>query len=161
MWTKAQLIDKAFAELALAGYVYDLSPEIREDALQTLDAMMAEWSASGIAIGYLLPATPDDSNIDDDSGIPDTANQAVYMNLAVSLAAGRGKTLTPRTLLAASKGYNRLLGVAARAAARQVAMPNTMPLGAGNKPWRGGLRFFPGPAETLDTSTGGDAITLG
>ena len=161
MWTKDQLISKAFSELALAGYVYDLSPEVREDALQTLDAMMAEWFGVGIALGYLLPATPDDSNIDDLSGIPDTANQAVYMNLAAALAAGRGKTLTARTLLTAKRGYDRLLGAAARAAARQVPMPNTMPLGAGNKPWRGGLRFFPGPAETLDVTNGGDAITLG
>ena len=153
MWTKDQLIAKAFSELALAGYVYDLSPEVREDALQTLDAMMAEWSAVGITIGYLLPATPDDSDIDSDSGIPDAANQAVYLNLAVSLAAGRGKTLTARTLAAAARGYSRLLGDAVRAAARPVPMPNTMPRGAGNKPWRGPSLFFPGVICTPDTPT--------
>jgi hypothetical protein len=159
MWTKDQLISKAFSELALAGYVYDLSPEVREDALQTLDAMMAEWAGAGISIGYLLPTSPDESNIDDLAGIPDTANQAVYMNLAVSLAAGRGKTLAARTLLAAKRGYDRLLGAAARAVARQASMPNTLPRGAGNKPWRGGRPFFPSPAETLDAENN-DPITV-
>lgn len=134
MWTKAQLIDQAFSELARAGYVFDLGADVREDALRQLDTMMAEWSGSGIAIGYALPATPDDSNIDDDSGIPDTANRPVYMNLAVTLAAGRGKALTPQTITAATRGYNALLGAAVTPTSGQ---SSGLPLnGAGNKPWR-------------------------
>jgi hypothetical protein len=154
MWTKQQIIAKAFAELALAGYVYDLDPEQLEDALQTMDAMLAEWTTFGVNIGYLLPATPDDSSLDDPSGLPDSANRAVYLNLAVTLAAGRGKTLTTETRAAAARGYHQLLAAAARAVARQAPMPNTMPRGAGNKPWRGLSPFFTGPAETLDTALG-------
>ena len=134
MWTKQQLIEQAFAELARAGYVFDLGPDLLEDALRQLDSMMAEWSGPGISIGYALPATPDESNIADDSGIPDTANRAVYMNLAVTLAAGRGKTLTPQTLAAAQSGYNALLGAAVTPTSGQ---SSGLPLiGAGNKPWR-------------------------
>lgn len=133
MWTKQQLIDQAFAELARAGYVFDLGADVLEDALRQLDSMMAEWSGAGISIGYVLPATPDDSNIGDDSGIPDSANRPVYMNLAVTLAAGRGKALAPQTLAAAQSGYNALLG----AAVAPVGQSSGMPLiGAGNKPWR-------------------------
>jgi hypothetical protein len=107
---------------------------VREDALRQLDTMMAEWSGAGISIGYALPATPDDSNIDDDSGIPDAANRPVYMNLAVTLAAGRGKALTPQTLAAAQRGYNTLLGVAVTPTSGQsLGLPLN---GAGNKPWR-------------------------
>ena len=91
-WTKQQLIDQAFSELARAGYVFDLGADVREDALRQLDTMMATWSGVGISIGYLLPDSPDDSNIDDDAGIPLTAVEPVYMNLAVKLAAGRGKS---------------------------------------------------------------------
>lgn len=149
MWPKKLHIEKAFGELALAGFIYDISPELMEDSLLTLDAMMADWLGMGIDIGYVFPATPDDSNVDDDSGVPDTDNQAVYMNLAVTLAAARGKTLTARTLLAASRGYNRLLGAVARAAARPMPMPNTMPRGAGNKAWRCWDRFFPGDPTAL------------
>jgi len=145
MWTKKQLIEQAFDELALAGFVYDLDPDQLESALRRMDTMLAQWSGAGIALGYLLPAGPDDSNIDDASGIPDAAIEAVYMNLAVRIAASRGKTLTAETKLAAKRAYDRLLGNVARAAARAVPMPNTMPRGAGNKPWRHGVPFFFGP----------------
>jgi len=133
-WTKQQLIDQAFSELARAGYVFDLGADVREDALRQLDTMMATWSDVGISIGYLLPDSPDDSNIDDDAGIPQTAVRPVYMNLAVTLAAGRGKALTPQTLAAAQSGYNTLLGAAVTPTAGQ---SSGLPLiGAGNKPWR-------------------------
>lgn len=160
MWTKQQIIAQAFDELALAGYVYDLDPDQLESALRRLDTMMAQWAAVGIVLGYLLPATPDDSYISSDSGIPDAAVEAVYMNLAVKLAASRGKALTSDTKAAAKRGYDQLLGAAVRAATRQTPMPNTMPRGAGNKPWRGSVNpFFSGPADTLDTDSG-DALTL-
>jgi hypothetical protein len=134
MWTKSQIIDQAFSELARAGYAFDLGAEVREDALRQLDTMMAEWSGAGISIGYALPATPDDSDIGDDSGIPDTANRAVYINLAITLAAGRGKTLTPQTIAAATSGYNALLGAAVTPTSGQCSgLPR---IGAGNKPWR-------------------------
>jgi hypothetical protein len=159
MWTKQQIIEQAFDELALAGFVYDLDPDQLESALKKLDTMMAAWGAVGISLGYLLPANPDDSNIEDATGIPDSAVEAVYMNLAQKLAAARGKSLTAETKLTAKRGYDALLGAAARAQARATTMPNTMPRGAGNKPWRGCSPFFPGPADTLDTA-GGDPITV-
>ena len=134
MWTKQQLIEQAFGELALAGYVFDLDADTLESALRQLDTMMAEWSGAGIDIGYALPATPDDSSIGDDSGIPDAANRPVYMNLAVQLAAGRGKALTPQTIAAATRGYNALLGAAVSPTSGQCSgLPR---IGAGNKPWR-------------------------
>lgn len=135
MWTKQQLIEAAFGELALAHVVFDLDADTLESALRTLDSMMAEWADLNISIGYALPATPDDSNIGDDSGIPSGANRPVYMNLAVQLAAGRGKALTPQTIAAATRGYNTLLGVAVTPTSGQ---SSGLPLnGAGNKPWRG------------------------
>jgi hypothetical protein len=134
MWTKQQLIEAAFSELALAHIVFDLDADMLESALLTLDSMMAEWSGVGISIGYALPATPDVSNIGDDSGIPDSANRPVYMNLAVQLAAGRGKTLTPQTIASATRGYNTLLGAAVSPTSGQCSgLPR---IGAGNKPWR-------------------------
>ena len=133
-WTKQQLIDQAFSELARAGYVFDLGADVREDALRQLDTMMATWSGVGISIGYLLADSPDLSNIGDDAGIPLTAVEPVYLNLAVKLAAGRGKTLTAQTLAAAQSGYNALLGAAVSPTTGQCSgLPR---IGAGNKPWR-------------------------
>lgn len=145
MWTKQQIVEQAFDELALAGFTFDLDPGQLESALRRLDTMMAAWGAVGISLGYLLPANPDDSNLDDETGIPDSAVEAVYLNLAVKMAASRGKNLTTETKAAAKRGYDQLLGEAARRQARPTPMPNTMPRGAGNKPWRGiGDRFFAG-----------------
>lgn len=134
MWTKKQLIEAAFEELALAGFVFDLDADQLEAALRKLDTMMATWSGVGISIGYVLPATPDDSNIADAAGIPDTAVEPVYMNLAVKLAAGRGKTLTTETRTAAQRGYNTLLGAAVAPTEGQAS--GLACNGAGNKPWR-------------------------
>lgn len=135
VWTKQQLVEQAYGELALAGHVFDLDADALENALRVLDTMLAEWFELGIDLGYLLPSTPEDSNIGDDSGIPFSAGATVWSNLAVRLAAGHGKALTPQTRVTASNGYNRLLGVAVAPAAGQ---SSGLPLGgAGNKPWRG------------------------
>jgi hypothetical protein len=157
MWTKQQIIEQAFDELALAGFTFDLDPDQLDSALRRLDTMMAAWGAVGISLGYLLPANPDDSTLDDETGIPDSAIEAVYMNLAVKIAASRGKTLTAETKLAAKHGYDQLLGTAVREAARATPMPSTMPRGAGNKPWRTTAPFF-SPSETLGTAS--DEITI-
>jgi hypothetical protein len=134
-WTKQQLIEAAFDELALASHVFDLDADTLESALRKLDTMMAAWGALGISLGYLLPANPDDSNIGDDSNIPGEAVEAVYMNLAVKLAAGRGKALTAQSIATAQRGYNALLGAAVAPTSGQ---SSGLPLiGAGNKPWRG------------------------
>jgi hypothetical protein len=133
-WTKQQLIEQAFGELALAHFVFDLDADTLESALCVLDTMMAEWLELGIDVGYLLPFTPEDSNIGDDSGIPLSAGATVWSNLAVRLAAGRGKSLTAQTIATATTGYNRLLGVAVK----PVGQASSLSLaGAGNKSWRG------------------------
>jgi hypothetical protein len=156
-WTKKQLIEEAYGELALAGYVFDLEPEEMQTALRRLDTMIATWTAKGINLGYPLPSSPDASNLDDDSNLPDLAIEPVYMNLAVRLAAGGGKQLHPSTLTGAKTGYDMLLGRAAMPIEQQ--LPNTLPRGAGNKPWRGvGSPFMPEPTDPL-ADDGDGAIT--
>jgi hypothetical protein len=144
MWTKRQLIEQAYDELALAGYVFDLTPEELQSALRLLDGMMAGWEGKGVRLGYALPATPDASDLDQLSGLPDRANEAVWANLAMRRAAGMGKTLMPSTLRLAREGYAALLVPLAQPRTQQ--LPSTLPVGAGNRtygfPYR---RFFPPP----------------
>lgn len=143
-WTKGELIDEAFAELALAGEVWDILPEERTRALRRMDAMLATWEAKGIKIGYAMPSSADGSSLDDDSGLPDAANETVLLNLAMRLAPSYGKTLNPASVLSARQGYDTLLWAAAQP--QQQQFPNTLPLGAGNKPWRRTNRpFMPRP----------------
>jgi hypothetical protein len=155
-WTKEQLIDEAFAELRLAGYTFDITPEEKQTALRRMDTMMATWEAKGVRVGYPLPSSPDDSNISDDSGLPDSATEAVFLNLAKRLAPGFGKQLSAQTLSAARDAYDTLLWAAARPPQQQ--LPSTTPRGAGNRPWRNAVSpFFPVPeTDPLTLSAGGD-----
>lgn len=134
-WTKRQFVEQAFEEIGLAAYVFDLTPEQLQSALRRLDAMMAGWNANGIRVGWPMPSSPDQSNLDEDTGVVDVANEAIYLNLAVRLAPGFGKTLSVDTKQDADAAYSNLLNqTAAPTPERQ--FPNTLPRGAGTKPWR-------------------------
>jgi len=133
-WTKRQFIEGAFEEIGLASYVYDLQPEQLESALRRLDSMMATWNTKGIRLGYPLPSNPENSDIDDETNVPDAANQAIIMSLGIILAPGFGKTVSQDTKVAAKQGYLGLLARATKPVEKQ--FPNTLPKGAGNKPYR-------------------------
>lgn len=154
-WTKGGLVDEAYAELALAGWVFDLDPEERAMGLRRLDAMLATWEAKGIKLGYSTGG-----KLDDESGLPDMAIETVYTNLALRLAAAKGKQVLPTTHLTASAGYETLLWKAAMPPEQQLS--GRMPMGAGNKPWRRSNRpFMPPPDDSpLANTPGGDLDIL-
>lgn len=133
-YSKRQYVEAAFAEIGMAGYVYDLQPQDLEQALRRLDAMMAEWNAKGIRLGYPLPGSPQFSDINAQSEVPDSANEAIITNLGMRLAAGYGKAVMPQTMMVAKQAYNTLLARATFPVQQQ--LPGTMPAGAGTKPWR-------------------------
>jgi hypothetical protein len=155
MWTKRQLLEEAFSECALQGYVFNVGPESLQGALRRMDSMLATWDAKGIRLGYALPSTPDASNIDGDSGLPDAANEAVFMNTAIRIAAGYGKTLSQDTRNTARAAYDVLLSRATYPPQQQLPV---MPCGAGNKPGRTRRSFTPVPTDPLLAAQGGDQI---
>ena len=117
--------------------------------------MMATWNAQGIRLGYPLNSSPQNSSLDDLTNIPDSANQAVVSNLAVSIAPIFGKQLTIETKKTARDGYKALLSIAARP--NEMQYIDTLPLGAGNKPFSISQPFV----NTLrnDITVGGDLDT--
>lgn len=133
-WSKRQFIEQAFDEIGLAGYVFDLSPDQLESALRKLDAMMAQWNAKGIKIGYPLATSPQNSDIDQETDVPLESAEAIYTNLAMRIASSFGKAVPLETKQFAKIAYDTLLSAAAFP--RQQQMPGSMPAGAGNKPWR-------------------------
>jgi len=133
-WTKRQFVTQAFEEIGLAAYVFDLTPEQLESALRRLDAMMAAWNAKGIRLGYPIPSSPQNSELDQETNVPDSANEAIYLNLGIKLAPGFGKVVATETKASAKMAYDTLLSRAAMPPQQQ--FPGTMPAGAGNKPWR-------------------------
>lgn len=133
-WTKQQLVDQAFAEIGLPIEVYNVGPDQMARALNRLDAMMATWYGAGIHVGYALASNPGDSSLESDSGLADITVEAVYLNLAIRLAPGRGKTVTPELRSSASQAYGTLERAAAQPLQQQFR--SSLPLGAGNKTWR-------------------------
>jgi hypothetical protein len=152
-WTIRQICEDAYAELALASYSFDLTPEEMQWAARRLHTMMAMWNAKGICVGFSLATTPGGVDLDADSGLPAHAVEPVCLNLALRLGAGKGKTLPAGTLKAAKEGYDVLM--LAAAAPRQQQLPGGMPLGAGHKPRS--RPFTPTPdTSPIQIGEGGD-----
>jgi hypothetical protein len=151
-FSKRQFIEQAFDEIGLASYVFDLTPEQLQSALRRLDMMMAAWNALGIRLAYPLPSSPQDSDLDEQTNVPDSANQAIYTNLAIKLAPSYGKQVLPDTKATAKESYNTLLSRAAMPMEQQ--LPATMSAGAGNKPWRIDNPFIRPPSDPV--LAGGD-----
>lgn len=146
-WTKRQLIEDAFGELALAGYDFDLSPEEMQAALRRMDTMLATWSSVGVNIGYRFGLTPADTDLDQDAGIPLAAVEAVYLNLSARIAGSKGKTMPRTTLFNAKSAYDALISVMARAEIEEQQLDSTVPRGAGNKPFRRFVGPFMSPPD--------------
>lgn len=133
-YSKRQFVEAAFEEIGLAAYSFDLQSDQLESAMRRLDAMMAEWNGKGIRLGYPLPGSPQNSDLDEQSEVPDSAFEAIITNLAVRIAPSYGKQVMPETKITAKTAYNTLLSRATYPIEQQ--FPNTVPSGAGNKPWR-------------------------
>ena len=134
-YTKREIIDLAFQEIGLAAYVFDLQPQQIEGALRRLDTMMATWNGKGIRLGYPLPSSPGNSDPDQDCDVPDDAFEAMGLNLAVRIAPGYGKTVSPDTKSVAKTAYNQLMAQSAKPIEMQLDR-FSIPAGAGNKTWR-------------------------
>jgi hypothetical protein len=134
-YTKRDIVNRAFEEIGLAAYVYDLAPQQLEGALQRLDAMMATWNGKGIRLGYPLPSSTGASDLDQDIGVPDDALEAMHLGLAVRIAPGYGKTVSPDTKANAQLSYKALLSRSTFPAEMQLG-DMTIPSGQGNKGWR-------------------------
>lgn len=142
-WTKRQYVEQAFSEIGLATYVFDLEPEQLQTALRQLDSMMGAWNAKGIRLGWPMPSSPQGSDLDEETSMPDSANEAIYLGLALRIAPGFGKTVAQQTAFFAKQAYDQLLSLASMPLERQ--LPQTMPAGAGNKPWRNNDSPFVNP----------------
>jgi hypothetical protein len=152
-YSKRQFVEEAFAELGMASYVFDLQPQQLEAALRRLDAMMALWNAKGIRLGYPLPSSPEDSSLSEKTFVPDSANEAIVTNLAIRLAPQYGKQVQIDTRTTAKLGYDTLLARATFPLEQQ--FPQTLPLGAGQKPWRYDTPFMPAPVDPVQAGPDG------
>lgn len=147
-YTKRQFLDAAFTEIGMANYVFDLQAEDLQTARRRLDSMMAEWNGRGVRLGYPIPASPDDDDLDDATGVPDSAIEAIITNFGIRIAPSYGKSVSPDTKTTAKNAYNMLLARATFPC--QMQLPAGMPGGAGRKPCYTYDEFLSTPHDTLD-----------
>ena len=152
-YTKRQFITAALEEIGLASYVFDLQPEQIDTARRRLDAMMADWNAKGIRLGYPIPSSPQDGDLDEQTNVPDSAYEAIICSLGIRLAPSYGKTVMIETKTVAKQGYDILLQRATYPLEKQ--LPGTMPAGAGNKPWRYDNPYVRPPYHPVDAGPDG------
>lgn len=129
-WTKRQFVQRAFEEIGLAQYVFDLLPEQLQSAIYRLDAMCESWNGLGIRLGYPIPSSPQYSDLDEQTNVPDCANEAIYTNLAIKIAPMFGKQLPPTSMINAKQAYSAMLTKLAPMPQMQLG---TIPAGAGQK----------------------------
>ncbi|MFA5040011.1 MAG: packaged DNA stabilization gp4 family protein [Bdellovibrionales bacterium] len=132
-WTKRQFVLSAFEEIGIGSYNFDLPPEMLEMGRKRLDAMMATWNAKGMRLAYPIPSNPNEGDLDEDSNVPDSVNEAVYLNLAIRLAPAFGKQIAPEMKQEAFRAFN--VAMAKNMTIQERQGSQTIPAGQGNK-WR-------------------------
>lgn len=152
-YTKRQLVRDALTQIGLGSTMFEIEPETLADAVRVLDAMMAEWNAQGLRLGYLIPTYPNGGDVDGQSNIPDRAWRPVITNLALDLCPMFGKTPPPRLMTAAKSGRDTLMVYALDMKPVSYA---GLPAGAGNKSWRRpGATFIPTAIPDIETGPDG------
>ena len=147
MSKKRYLIDMAFSEIGLSGYVFDQDAEERQEALRKLDGYMASIKAK-CNIGYNFPVPPATSDLDDESNIPDYAEMAIWQQLALRLCPAYGKTASQVLITSAHQTKADLMSQIAVVPASRY--PTTLPVGRGNRRGVRGQNFYRG--NSVDNS---------
>lgn len=142
-WSKRQFIEQAYGLIGYSSYAFDMEPEQFESARRLLDSMMASWNDKGVRLRYPLAVEADASSIEEDTGVPDRANEAIYTNLAVRLGPTIGKSASMDIKILANQLYKQLICSTTHIIPRKPAAG--MPLGAGNKTARHGHTFTQEP----------------
>lgn len=102
--TKTAVIEMAYEHCSLAGFEFERTAEEMTAGLRQMNAMLAEWLADGIDLGYDFP-TYADGNLEEPSGLPTSAVAVVTSMLAQRLAPGMGKALSPAASAALNRSY--------------------------------------------------------
>ena len=147
-WTKRQLAESAFEEIGLAGYVFDIKEAELQAAVLRLDSLMATWGVVGLRLGYNGTLNPLDADPNQLSGIPDWANEAVFLALCRRIAPSYGKVVSQYTKANAKFAYDAMLNKV-MANPPEMQFQHHTPAGAGNRFRRNISPFLPPPVDRL------------
>lgn len=152
MTTKLVVVQRALGKIGLNRYVFTATPAQLQDAVEQLDQIATEWDGIGIRKGYRLG-----DDVNDESGLPDTAINGYACALALALAPNYGKVVSPQLQTSATRSFNALMSTGY--VIPQVAQPSRMPIGVGNNLGVRMAAYYSGiDQETLTTGNDGEAI---
>ncbi len=136
----SEIVEKALTHIGVKVEGVTLSDKEISDTIEGLNDMMTEWASVGINLGYQKVTA-----MADETDLPDWALAAVKFELAAREAPGYGKVL-PASLVALGSNAKRAV-VKRTSQIPFVNFPNTLPVGAGNSPYRGSFgNYFPDTA---------------
>lgn len=125
MTTKRQIIERAYSAAGLASYAFDLSAEELQQARASLDGMVAGWGIKGQRIGY-----NSEPSLEAEIGVPDWAEEALSLNLALRLSGTIGKQVMPQTERAAREAYSIVVNATTQPIG---TLARLVPAGTGNR----------------------------
>lgn len=102
--SKSALVEGAYEYCGLNGYEFDRTPEEMTTGLRHLNALMAEWLADGIDIGFDFP-TYGNGLLEEPSGVPDSAVAIIHQTLAQRLSPSMGASMSDDAKAAMSRSY--------------------------------------------------------
>ncbi len=155
--TKGDLVRAALRKLGVASdaTLTDVEPQSMQDAVDDLEAMMAEWyqDGKGIITGYVFSDDDNPPAEGDDHGLRSSAVSAVFHNLACRIAPDYALEATAKIIATAKYGKELLYKQTAISRAKRAPYPSRMPTGSGNSfanlnEWH----YFPGE-QNADSTT--------
>lgn len=126
MQTALKVISTAFSLIKVKTAGVDLDDNEIETGIETLNDMMTEQAADGLMLGY---SVIEDKN--DIVTVPDWSLRAVKTNLAILLAAEFEGQVTPELVSSATQSFTAIKNRSVEIG--NVAFPDTLPVGAGNR----------------------------
>jgi len=126
MATMLEIVNDALEELGVKTAELPITNDEFQSGLRRCNDMLTEWQDAGIIVGY-----NEVTNNTDELELDRNAIAAVKYNLAVRLAPSFDKIVTPALLGVAVSSFSRL--EASSAYIGEVAYPDTLPMGSGNR----------------------------
>ena len=134
MLTKLELVQGAYEQMRIWGLTSSVTPVESELALKRLNGLLLHWENKGVYLGWHIGT----GDINEDSGLPDWSQEAVFTNLAIKLLPAFGKTASREQVAEASDSFNAI----SLKCYDNMEYPDTMPVGAGNQRYGYSSRRF-------------------
>lgn len=150
-YSKKQIIIDAFEEIGITDLSFELDAGEMVSALRKLDRMIASWEMDAIYLGYPLAQSPNESDINQNSNVPDYALNAVVLNLACNLAYSKGRELSRDYISKSRDAYKDLISY--NKTPPVMNLDSRTPLGQGNREYGNCYnKFVRNNSETINTA---------